>query len=449
MPTSPTTRESSPRPDAFLTFVQTILRSGLCDREQLQSYIQSLPTSQSGSPEALAKHLIQLGKLTPFQAKKLLDGAALGLLLGPYQILSPIGKGGMGTVYLARDSRNQQLLALKVLPPKRARQEDRLLARFLREMELCQRVAHPHLTRTYNVGVYQNVNYIAMEYIPGQTLYRLVTDQGPLTVPRAARLFAEVALGLNHAHSQGLIHRDLKPSNIMITPHDHAKVLDLGLALVQNEMPSDRAIIGGQGYVVGTMDYIAPEQVADASKVDPRSDLYGLGCVLYFALTGQPPFPGGTSVQKMTRHQNEEPIPVTDLNPTVPVAFSGVVRKMMAKRPERRYPTAAALREELLAWAPREPVQALDRPDDPEYQRAVSALKAAEVSCEQLWEAIVGPPRNPGKMTGPQTMSLIKMLFPSGEKDLPFWLDYLVPVGLGGALLLALWTIGLKMLLSW
>lgn len=444
MQTSPITQGAESRPDAFLTFVQTILRSGLCDRDQLQAYIQSLPPGHAGKPEAFAKHLIQLGKLTPFQAKKLLDGAFLGLVLGPYQVLSPIGKGGMGTVYLARDSRNQQLLALKILPPKRAREEDRLLARFQREMEMCRRVAHPHLTQTYDVGVYLNVHYIAMEYIPGQTLYRLVTDQGPLTAPRAARLFAEVALGLDHAHGQGLIHRDLKPSNIMVTPHDHAKVLDLGLALVQNEMSDDKTITGGQGYVVGTMDYIAPEQVEDASKVDPRSDIYGLGCALYFALTGQPPFPGGNSMQKIMRHLHDEPVAVTDLNPTVPAAFGGVVRKMMAKRPERRYPTAAAAREELLAWAPREPVQALDRPDDPEYQRAVTALKIAEVSAEQVWETIVAQPRSTDRMPALRNLPTSLPM----EPDLPFWLDYLVPVGLGSIILMELWVIGLKLLLN-
>src|SRR5262249_29933104 len=144
---------------------------------------------------------------------KLLQGTAMGLVLGPFHVLSPIGRGGMGTVYLARDSRSDQLLALKVLPPKRAREEPRILARFRREMEMCQRVAHPHLAWTYGVGFCQGVYYLAMEYIPGKSLFRIVADQGPLKVPRAARLFAEVASALEHTHQQGLIHRDLKPSN--------------------------------------------------------------------------------------------------------------------------------------------------------------------------------------------------------------------------------------------
>src|SRR5262249_27631002 len=218
---------------------------------------------------------------------------------GQFQVLAPVGRGGMSTVYLARDTRSDLLVALKVLSPKRAREEARVLARFRREMEMSQRVAHPHVAWTFEVGVCQGVYYIAMEYIPGGSLFRLVAEKGPLQVPRAARLFAEVASALDHAHHQGLIHRDLKPSNGLITPNDHAKLLDLGLAISQGEQGLAREVIGGAGYVVGTMDYISPEQAEDASSVDPRSDIYGLGCTLYYALTGRPPFPGGTTAEKL------------------------------------------------------------------------------------------------------------------------------------------------------
>src|SRR5262249_19355740 len=179
-------------PSMVETFLKTVLRSGLLSREELQEGLRGLPREQRTDPQAMADHLIKKGKLSRFQARKLLEGAPLGLVLGPFQILAPIGKGGMGTVYLARDTRSQMLLALKALPPKRAREEERVLARFRREMEMSQRVAHPHLAWTYEVGVCQGVYYIAMEYIPGKSLYRLVQDGGPLAVPRAARLFAEV-----------------------------------------------------------------------------------------------------------------------------------------------------------------------------------------------------------------------------------------------------------------
>lgn len=373
-------------PDAFL---RTILRSGLLDRDQLQESLRGLSSEDRPNAEEIAAHLIKAGKLSRFQARKLLQGTAMGLVLGPFQVLAPIGKGGMGTVYLARDARNHtQLVALKVLPPKRAREEERLLARFRREMEMCQRVSHPHLAWTYEVGVCQGVYYIAMEYVPGKSLYRLVAEQGPLPVPRAARLFAEVAAAIDHAHNQGLIHRDLKPSNIHITPHDHAVVLDLGLALIQGEHGADREVVGGQGYVVGTMDYVAPEQTEDACKVDARADIYALGGTLYYALTGKQPFAGGTPLEKIHRHRTEEPTPVHERNPSVPVAFALIVHKMLAKKPERRYASASAVREELLKWAEREPALPMDQPHDHEYKEAITHLRTAEPDAELVDEVL-------------------------------------------------------------
>jgi serine/threonine protein kinase len=365
-------------------FLKTILRSGLLTREQLQAALRSVPRAQRGDPKALADHLVKAGKLSRFQARKLLEGTAVGLKLGPFQVLAPIGKGGMGTVYLARDSRSEQLLALKVLSPKRAREEERILARFRREMEMCQRVAHPNLAWTFEVGVCQGVHYIAMEYIPGKSLFRLVNDEGPLEVPRAARLFAEVASALEHAHTQGLIHRDMKPSNILVTPNDHAKVLDLGLALMQGEKVKDRRVVGGQGYVVGTMDYIAPEQAGDACNVDPRSDIYSLGGTLYFSLTGRQPFPGGTSQDKILCHQTREPVPLEELNPDVPPGFRALVRKMMAKKPEDRFASAEDLRAALDRWTSGQPVLPMDQKDDEGYQQAVAVLETADVSTTEL-----------------------------------------------------------------
>ncbi len=227
------------------------------------------------------------------------------------------------------------------MPPKRARAEERYLARFQREMELSQKVSHPHIAQTHEAGVSQGVYFIAMEYIPGQSLYRLVTSQGPLTVPRAASLFAEVASALQHAHDLGLIHRDLKPSNIMVTPNDHAKILDLGLAMMEGEVGEDIEIIGGRGYVVGSVDYMAPEQTLDATNVDSRSDLYALGCVLYFALTGKPPFPAGKTMDKINAHRRQEPDPIQWRNQEIPDSFAAIVHKLMAKNPAERYPGAA------------------------------------------------------------------------------------------------------------
>ncbi len=346
-------------------FLQAVERSGLLAPAVVQQALAAAPAGARTDPKQLAAHFVRFGRLSHFQARKLLDGMAAGLVLGPYQIVMPIGKGGMGTVYLARDSRSPRLLALKVLPPKKARKQDRLLARFRREMAMNLKVAHPNLIQTFDVGTADGVNYIAMEYIAGQSLYRLVATGGPLSVGRAAKLFAQAAAGLEHAHGIGLIHRDLKPSNILVTPRDQVKVLDLGLALIEGEEIEDHEVVGGRGYVVGSMDYIAPEQTENAAAVGPRSDLYGLGCTLYFALTGQPPFPGGDARTKIRRHRKELPAALSELNPLIPADFAAIVHPLLSKRPEDRPASASVLRQQLMAWAdplppPIRPVEAAD-----------------------------------------------------------------------------------------
>jgi serine/threonine protein kinase len=409
------------RPLTAEEFLRGVLRSRLVPREQLQGCLRGVPRERREEPQALADHLVRSGKLTRFQASKLLRGISQGMILGPFRVLAPLGKGGMCTVFLVRDERSEQLVALKILPPRLARTEERMLVRFQREMAMSQRVAHPHLAWTYEVGEFRGVHYIAMEYIPGRTLSRLVSEDGPLPLARAARLMAEVAAGLEHAHNQGLIHRDLKPSNILITPRDHAKVLDLGLALTHGETGADAAVVGGQGYIVGTMDYIAPEQTLDAVKVDPRTDLYSLGCTLYFALAGQPPFPGGTSREKVMRHRTNEPTPLRQLVPGLPEGFIDLVERLMSKDPARRPPSAAAAEAELRAWAKGDLVQPLDRPEELTFDEA-ALVKEAPGSSEYSLVAL------------PPVEVVDETLLPDMERGTPSWL---IPALLIGLVLLA------------
>jgi eukaryotic-like serine/threonine-protein kinase len=426
-------------------FVRALRRSGLLTSARIDHLIDAAPKGVADDPGQLGEFLVEREALTHFQVAKLKQGTWQGLVLGAFHILSPLGKGGMGTVYLARDTRKtdgksrdrhkdeRALVALKVLPPKRARAEDRMLARFLREMDLAQRVSHPHLTKTFEVGDVGGVHYIAMEYIRGVSLRKLVADNGPMSVSRAARLFAEVADGLQHAHDQGLIHRDLKPGNIMVTPNGHAKILDMGLALALGEqLPEDKTIVGGQGYVVGTMDYIAPEQVDDATQVDGRADLYALGCTLYHALTGQPPFPGGTSVEKMRRHRTKHPDPISDINPTVPVEFSRIVERLMEKDPKRRYPTAAAARDALRPWAAGDPETPLDV--DPEQTEAevVLELERTQKDPGAFFETVpvvvfADKGRKSGRLAVPDTQSESEVEV-EVRKPVPLWL-ILIPAG--------------------
>jgi serine/threonine protein kinase len=424
-------------------FLKNVLRSGLTSREQVDAASRALPAEEREDSEALSNQLIRMGQLTRFQAQKLLQGAVVGLVLGNFQILAPLGKGGMGSVYMARDSHTDQLVALKVLPPKRAKEEDRMRVRFQREMSLSRMLNHPQLARSFDAGVFQGVHYIAMEFIPGASLYKMVSSGGPLPVERAARLFIEVTKGLEYAHSQGLIHRDLKPSNILVTPNDHAKVLDMGLAIIQGEVANDRTIVGGQGYVVGTMDFLAPEQAEDAFNVDPRADIYSMGCSLYYVLAGRPPFAGGNALQKIMRHYTEEAVPLDKVNSEIPPAFAAIVKKMMAKKPSDRYPTMSAVRQDLLPWAKGKDLP-LDKETDPVYRKTVLDLRSAEPSPEQLWAEIVSTPHvdNGLPWATPVEAKETQPSFKLPTLDENFWmaarLNKYLPWLIGGFLLLGL-----------
>jgi serine/threonine protein kinase len=371
-------------------FLKSVVKSGVLEADDVKAAYQGIPREQRADPGTVADHFVRHGKLTRFQAKKLLGGAATGLVLGPFQILAPIGRGGMGAVFLARDRRQKKLVALKILPPKKAKREERLLARFRREMEMCSRVSHPNIASTFEVGVELGVYFIAMEFIPGRDLSKVVQEKGPLSVPRTARLFCEVASALQHAHDKGLVHRDVKPSNIRVTPSDHAKLLDLGLALIEGEENVDREVAGGAGYIVGSMDYIAPEQTYDACAVDGRADQYGMGCTMYYTLTGRPPFPGGTNKERIMRHRSDEPALITERNPDVPARFAEIVHRMMAKKPELRYESDEAVRRELLPWVQKDEPLPQDQADEANFRQAVERLQEADADDDLV--AIPIPP---------------------------------------------------------
>jgi serine/threonine protein kinase len=235
-------------------------------------------------------------------------------------------------------------------------QESRHMARFQRECHLLRNAArHPYLCGYVAHGEESGVHYLAMEYVPGQSLYRRVQERGPMLPTEAARLGAEVAWALGALHGSGIVHRDIKPSNILVSPSGRAVVIDLGLAYKEGETGLPVEVVGGPGYIVGSMDFIAPEQTIDSSKVDGRADLYALGCTLFFALTGKPPYPtGGTSKERMAAHRNL-PVPaVRDLVPEVSERFSQLIRSLMEKDREKRFdsPGVLAADLELLACDP-------------------------------------------------------------------------------------------------
>lgn len=336
-------------------FRDSIRRCGLLDPARTEIALASL--AAGANTHDVAERLILDGDLTRFQAQKLLAGQWAGLILGKYRILAPLGRGGMGVVYLAKENNSasnlvRPLIALKVLSPKKS-SEERVRDRFQREMAIGHFIPpHPHVARVFDTGEANGISFIAMEYAPGRTVKEIVAEDGPMPHGEAARVFAEIADALASIHTVGLIHRDIKPSNIIVTPSGSAKLIDFGFALhFDDELHRDRAILGGRGHILGSMDYIAPEQAADATDVSAVSDLYALGATLYFALSGCPPFPGGTAIQKIRWHRNDAPPPIRSIRPEIPVELAAVVSKLMAKQPEDRYAWGTQLAEVLGHWA--------------------------------------------------------------------------------------------------
>ncbi len=330
-------------------FAEKVALSGLVSTAELtQARAQVEPKPAADASLRLARLLVQQGLLTTYQARKLLAGATRGFFLGGYRILSPLGEGGTGKVFLAVNEQTFGKVAIKVLPPRKALEEAGSLVRFRREMELSQRCDHPNLARTLAVGTEGDVNFIVLEYIPGMSLFDMVRSEryGPLRVSDAARLFLKVLDGLDAAHQAGLVHRDIKPSNIMIMADGNAKILDLGLARAMGEEKG----ITRANTVLGTLDYASPEQLGDASRADVRSDLYSVGCTLYFTLSGRPPFEGGDVINKIFRQRLDDPEPLENIARGVPAAFAAMVRKLMAKKPDERYQTCKELRADMARW---------------------------------------------------------------------------------------------------
>jgi len=281
--------------------------------------------------------------LPPTELGRILQGTRLG----HYHLESFVGGGGMGAVFRAHDTMLNRTVAVKVLSSEEARDEE-TQRRFRFEAQSAARLDHENIARVYNVGEDEGIHYIVFEYIEGINIRDLVARDGPVALENAIDYTLQVAEALAHASRRAVVHRDIKPSNILITPENRAKLVDMGLARLHQVERSEHDLTES-GVTLGTFDYISPEQARDPRSADVRSDMYSLGCTLYFMLTGEPPFPRGTMLQKLLQHQGDSAPDARDLRPDLPIQVSRIIQKLLAKSPDKRYQKPGELIAALLA----------------------------------------------------------------------------------------------------
>ncbi len=326
--------------------------------------LRNSAAAKDGDTQAISKFLHHKRWLTKFQITMLANGRDIHI--GPYRLLERVGEGGMGTVYKAQHVKMQRIVALKVIRKERLANPE-FIKRFQREIQLAARLVHPNIVLAYDANQVGETHYFVMEFVDGIDLARMVKQSGPLPIAQACEFIRQAACGLAHAHQQGLVHRDIKPSNLLVAigqgpvaskdksasslTTDHwslatIKILDMGLARSQVGQEVDTSLTQ-EGAVVGTPDYLAPEQAVDSRAVDARSDIYSVGCSLYFLLAGEPPYRGKTMAELLLKHQLGDCPPIESKRPDVPAELAGLIRKAMAKDPGERFPSCNELMQAL------------------------------------------------------------------------------------------------------
>jgi len=339
-------------PTSVEQFVERLARSGLLSAEQLDSIGREFPAACAGGgdAEALAEEFVRREMLTPYQAGVLLEDGEHPLVIGDYVILESIAVGGMGHVYKARHRLMKRLVAIKVLP-RSATDNGRLAHRFGREVEVAAKLTHPNIVTAYDAGMHEGACYLVMEYVDGPDLSTLLQRRGPLPVAKAVNCIVQVARGLAYAHDSGVIHRDIKPGNLLVDAAGTIKILDMGLARLEDaDALAGRPAMSGK--MMGTVQYVAPEQAVNAHAADRRADIYSLGCTLYRLLANRVPFEAETAMQTILAHR-EQPVPkLADRVADVPDGLQDVLDRMMAKDPDRRYQSAEEVMADLQAVVP-------------------------------------------------------------------------------------------------
>jgi serine/threonine protein kinase len=375
-----------PSPTTIDEFLELVRKSGVVDEKKLATYLERARAAQPlpAEPAKMAGLLVRDGLLTHFQAEQFLQGKWRRFTIGKYKVLEKLGAGGMGSVYLCEHKLMRRRVAVKVLPTAKA-EDTASLERFYREARAVAALDHPNIVRAYDIDQDDKLHFLVMEHVDGSSLQEIVKKTGPMDVLRACHYVRQAALGLQHAHeAAGIVHRDIKPGNILVDRNGIVKVLDMGLARFFHD-EDDVLTQKYEENVLGTADYLAPEQALDSHSVDIRADIYSLGATFYFCLTGRTPFAEGTVAQKLIWHQTRLPKPARQLRPETPEGVSAILEKMMAKDANQRFATPADVAEALAPWT-QTPI-----PPPPENEMP------------QLSPAAMGPTSSDSNLSGPRT----------------------------------------------
>lgn len=330
--------------------LEAVRVAGVLTPGQLVKAAAALPAHSATASQA-AQFLVATGFLTRFQAERLLAGRTGGFVLDQYVIQEQIGRGSVGRVYRAVHRTMNRVVAIRLFGADLAR-APAIRQMLPQEVRAMARLNHPHIVTTYDSNEIGGRFYLAVEFVDGPTMDVLIRDRGPLPAAEACELIRQVAVGLQHAHELGLVHRDLKPQNLLIArasktlPGCVVKITDFGIARLAQMAAESRAAATDPTPLpglLGTPDYVAPEQALNPRTADHRADLYSLGCVFYHLLTGRPPFSGGSAEVKIRRHQLEAPIPVNRLRPDIPPTVAEIVHRLLAKDPNARFQSASSL----------------------------------------------------------------------------------------------------------
>ncbi|WP_052640107.1 serine/threonine protein kinase [Zavarzinella formosa] len=340
-----------PAPASVDELLKLIRKSGMVDEPRLDAYLERYRSSGGPTNDVrkLAGAMVRDGLLTYFQAEQFMLGKWRGFTIGKYKLLERIGFGGMGQVFLCEHMYMRRRVAIKVLPPAKA-EEPAALGRFYREARAAAALDHPNIVRTHDIDQDGNLHFLVMEYVDGSSLLEMVKKKGPMAADRAAHYIWQSVQGLDHAYRVGVIHRDIKPGNILVDRFGISKILDMGLARFYNSDDDMLTKKYDEKSVLGTADYVAPEQTVNSHDVDVRADLYSLGATFYFLLAGHPPFPEGTISQKLIAHQTKKPTPIRQIRPDVPAELAAVLEGLMEKSLENRFQTPAEVYEALLPF---------------------------------------------------------------------------------------------------